>query len=132
MIEMIGDDWSGSKSGEWRETDPDKETIHSAIRSLDGHTKTSLPLVFDDFCCQLTVAGGPTMLVVFGELANDSVIDLTNADAAPDVAPVELVCGGNRATFDASQVVSVDQAIAAVDEFLGNFPNGFGSTWKMG
>lgn len=131
MVEMIGDNWSGSRSGEWRVADPDTASVHAAIRALDGKVKTSVTLAFDDPYRQLTVAGGPDQVVVSGELADESIIDLTNPEAAADAAPVELVCGGNRATFNATQVVGIDQAIEAVDDFLADFPNGLNGKWQV-
>ncbi|GAB4001319.1 hypothetical protein GCM10029992_36470 [Glycomyces albus] len=131
MVEMIGDNWSGPKSGEWRVPDPDKAAVHAAIRALDGQVKTSLTVTFDDPYRQLTIAGGPTSFVVSGELADESIIDLINPDADPSAEPVELVCGGNRASFDPQQVVDVNQAIEAVDAFLTDFPDGLGSAWQV-
>jgi hypothetical protein len=131
MVEMIGDNWSGSHSGEWKVTDPDTATAHAAIRALDGMAKTSLTFTIDEPFRQLTVAGGPDAFVVSGELADESIIDLTNPQADPGAEPVEMVCGGNRATFNASQVVGVDQAIAAADAFLADFPGGLGTEWNI-
>lgn len=131
MVEMIGDNWVGPHSGQWQVTDPDTAAMHAAIRALDGTTRTSLTFTIEEPFRQVTIAGGPNAFVVSRELADESIIDLTNPHADPEAEPVELVCGGNRAVFDAAQVVGIDQVIAAVNTFLADFPAGVGPEWSI-
>lgn len=131
MVSVIGDNWTGPRSGEWQVVEPDATTVQGAIRALDGVAMTSLTLAFGEPYRQLTVAGGPTYFVVSGELDDDTIIDLINPDADPGAAPVELVAGGNRAIFAASQVVGIEQAAAAAEAFLKGFPSGLGAEWRV-
>jgi hypothetical protein len=129
MLTVGGDNWTGSRSGEWQEENPDKESIHALIRELDGKVRTSVTVSIDTPYQYLAIAGGPDLFLVTGERADESIINLMNRTAGPGV--VELVCGGQAASFESAQLVDVKAAIAAVDAFLAGFPGGLGPEWNI-
>lgn len=129
MVTVGGDNWDGSRSGEWQEEGADKESIREAIHRLDGKVRTEVTISIDEPYQYLSVAGGPNLFVVTGERSDESMISLKNPTAEP--GEIELVCGGQVATFNLEQVVDVNTAFEAVDAFLDGFPDGLGPEWEI-
>ncbi|THV41216.1 hypothetical protein [Glycomyces buryatensis] len=129
MLTVGRDNWSGSISGEWERNEPSREDIYDAVAALDGQVRTEVSVNFDEPYQYLSVAGGPEHFLVTGELADESVVSLTNPTAGP--GQVELVCGGQIASFELTQLVDIETARRAVDRFLDGFPSVLGPEWEV-
>lgn len=64
--------------------------------------------------------------MVTGERADETILNLKNPTARP--GEVELVCGGQVASFGLEQLLAIN---AAVDAFLDDFPEGLGPEWEV-
>ncbi|MGW4349369.1 hypothetical protein GTY75_20200 [Streptomyces sp. SID8381] len=129
MITLAGDDRDGSKTRDWEVEDPQLERIIRSIADLDGNRFTEISVTEDEPFRYLSVAGGPDLYLVTGESADGEILQLTEPDAGSE--QIELVCGGQMGLFERSSLVTQDQAIGAVSEFLRGFPEGLVDAWSV-
>jgi hypothetical protein len=128
-LKLGGDNWMGSRCQEWEVLNPERTTIQNAIRCIDGRTRTEVTVSYSDpFQC-LAIGGGPDLFVVTGERADESVVTLKNRAAGG--REVELVCGGQRASFRLTDVVDLETALDAMESFINGFPGGLGPEWEV-
>ena len=126
---LEGDTWSGSHDLGWETADPTLDDIRNAIVRLDGRIFTEVVVRSADRLRYLSVAGGPDLFLVTGELEDASLLHLLSRDAGD--FPVSLVCGGQQAEFRRSELVERAVAIDAVHDFLDGFPNGIDGKWLV-
>ncbi|MFI1712166.1 hypothetical protein [Streptomyces litmocidini] len=129
MIRLSGDDWTGSKSNEWHVEQPSSGRIEEAVQSLDGRKKTEVTVSDDDPFRFISVSGGPDLFLVTGEMEDGAITHLQSS--AENNQEVRLVCGGQLGVYQRSDLVTLDDAVRAVRDFLNGFPEGLTADWLV-
>ena len=126
---LEGDTWSGSHDRGWEKSNPSLDDIRDAVARLDGRTFTEVVVRTEDRLRYLSVAGGPDLFLVTGELEDASLLHLLSRDQNDSL--VSLVCGGQQADFRRFELVQRGVALDAVSNFLNGFPNGIDGNWLV-
>ncbi len=129
MITLAGDDRDGTRTRDWEVESPAPEDITQAVAGLDGSRRTEVSVTEDEPFRYLSIGGGPDLFLVTGESVDGQILQLR--DPAAGAAEVRLVCGGQLGVFERSDLVTFDQAAAALADFLLGFPDGFGNAWSV-
>jgi hypothetical protein len=127
---IVEDDWSGVRSGETECECNSIEQVIAAIKRLNGRNKTSVYL-HGDGQRSLTVSGGNDgRYVAFVTIGVDdefyNLIDPTR----PDSEMLDVVTGGERGKYPASQCVALDAAVNAVRQFALDGSMSRSLTWQ--
>lgn len=128
-MKLAGDNRAGVRSDDWEIADPSQEQITEAVDRLDGSQYTETSLEEANPFRYLSVAGGPDLYLVTGETPDDEIIQLLSTGTGDE--PVSLVCGGQRADYQRSELVTRDEALGAIAEFVKGFPAGLGDRWHV-
>ena len=126
---LEGDTWSGSRDLEWEASDPSFDGIRDAVARLDGRTFTEVVVSAADRMRHLSVAGGPDLFLVTGELEDGRLLHLLSRGESDSL--VGLVCGGQQADFCRFELVQKGVVLDAVSDFLDGFPNGLDGNWLV-
>jgi hypothetical protein len=126
---LAGDNWAGSVNQRWELVGPDFAAVADALSQLDGRIRTEVGVRRDEPFEYVSVAGGPELFVVTGELPDGSVVQMHSMDAVD--GSVSLVCGGQRADYPLSDVVTQEDALDALRQFVEGNPQHLSERWTV-
>ncbi|GAA0957670.1 hypothetical protein GCM10009554_68730 [Kribbella koreensis] len=119
-LELGGDGMEDVETPAW-------EDVAEAMKALDGYDRTILTLVRG--LAHMAVGGDAGRgLVLYADLGDEDFYNLIVPDAG--AGSVEVVAGGQPGVFEARQVVSEGQALAALKAFWENGRLDQGQVWE--
>jgi hypothetical protein len=121
MLKLLVSRWSGQSYSCEEILDPSTEALVAAIKALNNEDLNDIHLhVLGDSPSWLCVGGGGGDYIVAGETSDGQHLALNESARQSLSGTVELVVGGQLATYPLRETVSRDRAIEAASNFLKN------------